>query len=93
MLRFSLIPVVAMVAGCASQQGFNYTRVDGRPVDAAQGEAALAQCKGTQAVYSLYDQPGDGAIPWIFNTATKPMRQQQILDACMANAGYITAQR
>jgi hypothetical protein len=30
------------VVGCASsQQGFNYTRVDGRPVDAAQGQAAL----------------------------------------------------
>ena len=81
-MRALLIVVAIALGGCAAQRlNFSmYTRTDGRPVDAAKQQAALAQCKG-EAVRAPLDPQG---VDW-------GRKEKIIIDACMARSGYIQA--
>ena len=83
-VRALLIVVAIALGGCAAQRlNFSmYTRTDGRPVDAAKQQAALAQCKG-EAVRAPLDPQG---VDW-------GRKEKIIIDACMARSGYIQAQQ
>jgi len=79
-----LIVVAIALGGCAAQRlnTSMYTRTDGKPVDPAQQQAVLAQCKG-EAVSAPTD-------PQCFDCGQK---ERTIIAACMARNGYIQAQQ
>src|SRR5215472_13518530 len=61
-VRTLLIVVAIALGGCAAQRlNFSmYTRTDGRPVDAAKQQAALAQCKGEASAHHLIHRASIG---------------------------------
>jgi len=83
-VRALLIVMAIALGGCAAQHlnAAQYTRTDGKPVDPAHQQAALAQCKG-EAVSAPPD-------PQCFDCGWK---EKTIIAACMARNGYIQAQQ
>ena len=76
MRAFLAIGASAVVlGGCASQTAKGYVRTDGAPIDLAQEQATLAQCKGEGA---RGGDPGDYGH-----------KERTITIACMARNGYI----
>ena len=76
--RYSVIVVVAasvLLAGCAA----HWVRTDGGPVDNAQGQSTLAQCRGEGAT------AGAGIGEWGQRTNV----EMKVTEACMARNGYI----
>ena len=80
-MRGLAVAMAIALGGCASQSNaLKYTRTDGKPVDPAQQQATLAQCKG-EAVSAPTD-------PQCFDCGQK---ERTIIAACMARNGYIQA--
>jgi hypothetical protein len=65
------------LTGCATSKP--YVRTDGAPVDTAQQQAVLAQCKGEAVQADILN--------------TNVQRNAAIAEACMARNGYIHPQR
>jgi hypothetical protein len=79
----SFITVMAcavVLTGCASQLS-KYVRTDSAPVDPAQEQATVAQCRGEVATI-----PPRGDDPY-------RVKERDVLNACMARNGYIQAER
>jgi hypothetical protein len=72
-----------VLAGCASQLS-KYVQTDGAPVDAAQEQATLAQCK-SEAATTVTGNTG----AFFLNEYRK---ENTVISGCMARNGYIQAQ-
>jgi hypothetical protein len=68
----SAMLTLVLLSGCASQLS-KYVRTDGAPVNPAQEQATMAQCKGEAATVP----------PWRF------LEEDNLITACMARNGYI----
>jgi uncharacterized lipoprotein YmbA len=79
-VRTFLIAMALALSGCASQLA-HYVRTDGAPVDAAQEQATMAQCKGEASTTVRGVDLSD------------PLKRDTIISACMARNGYIQAQQ
>jgi hypothetical protein len=77
------------LAGCASAGSRGYIRADGRPADALQTRAMLAQCKGEGATAVVDYVGGEGAIPWAVGLGSRSAKESAVVDACMARNGYV----
>jgi uncharacterized protein YceK len=75
---FSATLVLVLLSGCASQLS-KYVRTDGAPVNAAQEQAAMAQCKGEAATTVT----GSGL--------SELRKEDTVINACMARNGYVQA--
>ena len=76
--RYPIIVAVAasvLLAGCAA----HWVRTDGGPVDNAQGQSTLAQCRGEGAT------AGATIGEWGQRTNV----EMKVTEACMARHGYI----
>ena len=71
----SVVLVAALLAGCAA----HWVRTDGGPVDNAQGQSTLAQCRGEGAT------AGATIGEWGQRTNV----EMKVTEACMARHGYI----
>jgi hypothetical protein len=85
-MRALMIAIALALAGCAAQRSM-YARTDGRPVDAAQEQATLAQCKGEGATAPVQ------TVPSPYGVVERARKENTIIDACMARNGYIQAQQ
>ena len=73
--------MAVVLSGCASQLS-RYVRTEGAPINAAQEQATMAQCKGEAATTPV---KGDGL--------TELRKEDTIISACMARNGYIQARQ
>jgi hypothetical protein len=80
-LFFVTASLTVFLSGCASQLS-HYVRTDGAPVDAAQEQSTMAQCKGEAATTAL---KGEGLA--------QLRKEDDVITACMARNGYIQARR
>jgi len=87
MLVAGLAILAAILPSCASQPTGPYSRVDGRPIDAAQMRAVLAQCRGEGAIAVGDYVTGEGAIPWAVGTFSRSSKESAVVNACMARNG------
>jgi hypothetical protein len=76
---FAIMASAVVLGGCASRLS-NYVRTDGTPINTAQEQATLAQCKG------------EGVIATSTGDAGRLRGEQTITDARMAPNGYIQHQ-
>jgi hypothetical protein len=80
MKRLAIVAML-LLTGCASTSLSSYIRTDGLPINTAQEQSALAQCKGEAAMAS------DG------DPLRRAWRKEDaVIAACMARAGYIQPQ-
>lgn len=70
---------MVFLVGCA-QLKQQYVRTDGSPVDNAQQQSVLAQCKGEAAVATANVTSGEDPFH---------RREVTVINACMARNGYI----
>jgi hypothetical protein len=83
-VRFFLAGTLAVfLAGCA-QLKQQYVRTDGSPIDNAQQQSALAQCKGEAALATANVTPENDPFH---------QRETTVVNACMARNGYIRSQQ
>ena len=88
-MRTWMIATAVVLSGCASHSLSDYTRTDGAPVNAAQEQATLEQCKGESAMaVGNQSDPGGIAAPLY-----RAQRETTITDGCMARNGYIQARQ
>ena len=85
--------MACLAAGCGSQSsnapGMDYVRTDGRPIDAVQARATLAQCQG-EGARSVDDHVyAGGPIPWLVAVGSRASKEKTITNACMARNGYL----
>jgi hypothetical protein len=84
-MRLLVVAVLAAcLTGCATAK-LQYVRTDGAPVDTAQQQATLAQCKGE----------GAQAVPTADSFAgglDAARKEANVINACMARNGYIRPQ-
>jgi hypothetical protein len=75
----------ALLAGCAHQQQ-QYLRTDGAPINRAQEQATLAQCKGEGATAIPDGEAG------FSQQLERDRKERAVINACMARNGYILPQ-
>ena len=94
-MRTLAIAMAIALGGCAAQymNASMYTRTDGRPVDPAQQQAAIAQCKGEGATAVRDYVTGEGFGPWVAGMFSRSSKEEAVVNACMARNGYIHAQQ
>ena len=81
MRLFLAMIVTLLLFGCASQLS-KYVRTYGGPVDAAQEQSTMAQCKGEAATAAV---KGEGLA--------QLRKEDDVITACMARNGYIQARQ
>jgi hypothetical protein len=81
----TVIASAALLAGCAHQQQ-QYLRTDGAPLNNAQAQATLAQCKGEGATTVAGEGGG------LLTRLERDRKEKVVIDACMARNGYILPQ-
>jgi hypothetical protein len=77
MRPFLIAAMLAVLGGCASQLS-TYVRADGGPIDAAQEQATMAQCKGEVSTTV---------------NGVDTLKSDTIIGACMGRNGYIQTLR
>jgi hypothetical protein len=74
-----------IATGCASQAqpsaSLHYLRTDGRPADALEMQATLAQCKGEGARAVSDYVTGEGAVPWVAGMVRRSSKETTLISA------------
>ena len=76
MKRLAIVAML-LLTGCASTSLSSYIRTDGLPINTAQEQSALAQCKGEAAT-------AGANVP-----SNRLSLEMKVTEACMARNGYI----
>jgi hypothetical protein len=73
----AVVLIVLLFGGCASRPS-TYVKTDGRPVDYAEMQSALARCKGEGATAA-----------WESEMVSRSSKETAVVNACMSRTGYL----